>query len=75
MVDTALVLKLLKPIWAQKHEKARRQVRGSRLCWIGRKRTHHRKGQNPAAGKVNFDQILDKTSNICIVEPSPSDPS
>jgi hypothetical protein len=79
MVATALVLKVLKQIWAQKHEKARRLRARIEAVLDWAKAHHYREGQNPAAGKVYLDQILDKTSNICnrraiTGRPRPTDP-
>ena len=73
-VDTALVLKVLKPIWTTKHETARR-LRGrveSVLDWA---RAHHyREGENPARWNGHLSEILDKTDNVHIVKHHPALP-
>jgi integrase len=67
-VDTALVLKVLKPIWTTKHETARRlrpRIE-SVLDWA---RAHHyREGENPARWNGHLSEIFDKTENVHIVK-------
>jgi integrase len=67
-VDTAVVLKVLKPIWTTKHETARR-LRArieSVLDWA---RAHHyREGENPARWNGHLSEIFDKTVNVHIVK-------
>jgi Arm DNA-binding domain len=70
LVDTALVLKVLKPLWTTKHVTASR-VRArieSALDWATAH--HYRQGPNPAAWKNHLALILDKTTNIHLVESS-----
>jgi integrase len=74
MVDTALVLKVLKPIWTTRHETARR-LRArieSVLDWA--QAQHYRERENPARWKGHLDKILDKPENIHIVKHHPALP-
>ncbi len=73
-VDTALVLKVLKPIWTTKHETARRlRTRiESVLDWA--RANHYREGENPARWKGHLDKILDKPENVHIVKHHPALP-
>jgi integrase len=74
MVDTAMVLKVLKPIWTSKHETARR-LRArieSVLDWATAH--HYREGPNPVRWKGHLDQILDKTDNVHVVKHHPALP-
>jgi integrase len=67
-IDTSLVLKVLKPIWTEKHVTASR-LRArieSALDWATAH--HYRQGPNPAAWKNHLALILDKTANIHLVE-------
>jgi hypothetical protein len=70
LVDTALVLKVLKPLWTTKHVTASRlRTRiESALDWATAH--HYRQGPNPAAWKNHLALILDKTTNIHLVESS-----
>src|SRR6266436_3337487 len=73
-VDTALVLKVLMPIWTTKHETARR-LRArieSVLDWA--RANHYREGENPARWKGHLDKILDKPENVHIVKHHPALP-
>lgn len=63
-VDTALVLKILEPIWKTKNETASR-LRGrieSVLDWA---KVHgYREGENPARWKGHLDKLLPKPSRV-----------
>jgi integrase len=64
MVDTALVIKILEPIWTTKPETAGR-VRGrveSILDWA--KAHGFREGENPARWKGHLDNLLAKRSKV-----------
>lgn len=63
-VDTALVMKVLTPIWTTKTETAKR-VRGrieSVLSWATVQK--HRQGDNPARWRGHLDQLLAKPEKI-----------
>lgn len=67
-VDVALVLKILRPLWNEKNETARR-VRGrieSVLDYA--KASGYRTGENPAAWRGNLDQLLPAPSKVQRVE-------
>ena len=67
-VTSADVLKIIGPIWATKHETARR-VRGrieTVLDWA--KENKYRTGENPAALKGNFQHSLPASDAVHIVE-------
>jgi integrase len=67
-IDTALVLKVLEPIWSTKAETASR-LRGrieSVLDWASVR--GHRQGENPARWKGHLDKILPAKSKIARVE-------
>jgi integrase-like protein/Arm domain-containing DNA-binding protein len=67
-VDTALVLKVLEPIWAKKPETAGR-VRGrieSILDWA--KARGYRAGENPARWRGHLDKLLPAPSKVRRVE-------
>ncbi|MEW6389604.1 MAG: integrase arm-type DNA-binding domain-containing protein [Pseudomonadota bacterium] len=67
-IDTALVLKVLEPIWSTKAETASR-LRGrieSVLDWA--KARGHRDGENPARWKGHLDKILPAKSKVARVE-------
>lgn len=66
-VDTALVLKVLEPIWNDKTETATR-VRGrieSVLDWA--RVRGHRHGENPARWRGHLDHLLPKRSKVAAV--------
>jgi integrase len=68
-VDTALVLKCIKPIWATKTETAAR-VRGRIeliLNWAAA--AGYRSGENPARWRGHLDQLLPARSNVQKVKP------
>jgi integrase len=73
-VDTGLVLKILKPIWKDKTETAKR-VRGrieSVLSWAS---AHtYRQGDNPARWRGHLDQVLPKPSKVKRVKHHPALP-
>jgi integrase len=67
-IDTALVLKVLEPIWAAKPETANR-VRGrieSILDWA--KVRGYREGENPARWRGHLDKLLPARSKVRKVE-------
>lgn len=67
-VDTALVMKVLQPIWTTKTETANR-VRGrieSVLAWATVRQ--HRSGDNPARWRGHLDQLLAAPSKVTKVE-------
>jgi integrase len=67
-VDVALVLKILRPIWNERNETARR-IRGrveSVLDYA--KASGYRTGENPAAWRGNLDQLLPAPSKVQRVE-------
>ena len=73
-IDTALVLKALQPIWADKPDTAS-QVRGrieSVLSWA--KACDHRGGENPARWRGHLDQLLPARSNVRRVQHHPALP-
>jgi integrase len=61
-IDTALVLRVLEPIWTEKHETATRlrQRIESVLAWATVR--GYRSGENPARWKGHLDQTLPKIS-------------
>lgn len=68
VVDTALVMKCLDPIWTTKTETASR-LRGrieSVLAWATVRK--YRSGDNPAAWRNHLDQLLPKRSKVQKVE-------
>lgn len=73
-VDTALVLKVLTPIWTKKTETAKR-VRGrieSVLSWATAQ--HLRTGENPARWKGHLDNLLAAPEKVAKVEHHPALP-
>jgi hypothetical protein len=74
MVDTPLVLKVLKPIWTTKHETAKnlRQRIESVLDWATAHR--YREGPNPARWKGHLSQILAKSVDVHVVKNHPAAP-
>jgi integrase len=63
-IDTALILKVLEPIWTTKMETAKR-LRGrleSILDWA--RVSGHRDGENPARWRGHLDKLLPKQSRI-----------
>jgi integrase len=73
-VDTALVLKVLEPLWLTKHETARR-LRArieSVLDWA--KVHKYREGDNPARWKGHLDNLLAKPTEVHSVEHHPALP-
>jgi integrase len=67
-IDTGLVTKAIRPIWAEKPETASR-VRGrieAILDWATV--SGHRQGENPARWKGHLDKLLPKKNNIRPVE-------
>ena len=67
-VDTALVMKVLKPIWTEKTETASR-VRGrieSVLSWATV--AEYRQGDNPARWKGHLDHLLPQRSEVAPVK-------
>ena len=67
-VNTALVLKILEPIWKEKTETAKR-LRGrieNVLAWATVRK--YRQGENPARWKGHLDQLLAAPSKISTVE-------
>ncbi|NVN88605.1 MAG: tyrosine-type recombinase/integrase [Rhodopseudomonas sp.] len=67
-IDTALVLKVLRPIWKEKTETAKR-VRGrieSVLNWA--KAHHYRDGENPARWKGHLENVLANPSKVAKVK-------
>ncbi|WP_175963667.1 tyrosine-type recombinase/integrase [Burkholderia pyrrocinia] len=74
VVDTALVMKALEPIWKEKTETASR-VRGrieSVLDWATVR--GYRTGENPARWKGHLDNLLPKRSKVHKVEHHPALP-
>ena len=73
-IDTALVLKVLEPIWAEKSETATR-VRGrieAVLDWA--KAREFRNGDNPARRKGHLDKLLPARSKVARVRHHPALP-
>jgi integrase len=73
-IDTALVLKVIEPIWATKTETASR-IRGrieTVLSWA--KARGYRQGENPAAWRGHLDQLLPAKSQVSPVENHPALP-
>jgi integrase len=67
-IDTALVMKVLEPIWSEKTETASR-VRGrieSVLDWA--KVRGYRAGENPARWRGHLDKLLPRRSKVAKVE-------
>ena len=63
-IDTALVFKVLQPIWATKTATASR-VRGRVECVLDwAKVMHYRSGENPALWRGNLDKLLPKPSKV-----------
>ena len=63
-IDTALVSKILTPIWSQKPETASR-VRGRIEAVLDYATAHgYRQGDNPARWRGHFDHILPKRSKV-----------
>jgi integrase len=64
MVETAHVLKVLRPIWRSKYPTARilRERIESILAWA--KTNHYRSGENPARWKDHLINVLGKTHHI-----------
>lgn len=63
-VDTAMVMKILEPIWAEKNETASR-VRGrieSILDWAAARK--YREGENPARWRGHLDKLLPKPTKV-----------
>jgi integrase len=71
-IDTALVLKVIEPIWASKPETASR-VRGRIESVISAAKARGEfKGENPAIWKGHLDSLLPKKSKVRDVEPQPA---
>ncbi|MBR1237656.1 site-specific integrase [Bradyrhizobium sp. AUGA SZCCT0182] len=73
-VDTALVLKIIEPIWSTKTETASR-IRGrieTVLDWA--KARGYRQGENPAAWRGHLAQLLPAKSQVAPVENHPALP-
>ncbi|WP_018263341.1 tyrosine-type recombinase/integrase [Methylobacterium sp. WSM2598] len=73
-VDTALVMRVLEPIWTTKTETASR-VRGrieSVLDWA--KTRNHREGENPARWRGHLQNLLPKRSKVQKVQHFPALP-
>jgi integrase len=73
-IDTALVLKVLEPIWSEKTETANR-VRGrieTILDWA--RARGYRTGDNPARWRSHLDQILPRKSRIAPTKHRPALP-
>lgn len=67
-IDTALLMKVLEPIWSTKPETASR-VRGRiELVIAAAKARGEFKGENPATWKGHLDKLLPKTSKVRSVE-------
>jgi integrase len=64
LVDTALVLKVLKPIWNEKHVTASRLRARIEAVLDWATAHHYRQGPNPAAWRNHLALILDKTDNV-----------
>lgn len=67
-IDTALVMKVLEPIWTEKNETASR-VRGrieSVLDWATARK--YRQGENPARWRGHLDKLLPKPTKVQKVE-------
>jgi integrase len=63
-IDTALVMRVLEPIWSTKPETASR-VRGRIESVIGAAKARGEfKGENPATWKGHLDKLLPKTSKV-----------
>jgi integrase len=74
VVDTALVMKAIEPIWAEKPETASR-VRGrieAILDWATVR--GYRQGENPARWRGHLDKLLPKKSKVRRVEHHPALP-
>jgi integrase len=74
VITNADVLKIIQPIWATKHETARR-IRGrieTILDWA--KENKYRSGDNPAALKGNFQHSLPASTSVHIPTPHPALP-
>ncbi|CAI8880367.1 tyrosine-type recombinase/integrase [Burkholderia ambifaria] len=73
-IDTALVMKVLEPIWTTKTETASR-VRGRIESILGWATVHgYRVGENPARLKGHLDKLLPKRSRVQKVEHHPALP-
>jgi integrase len=73
-VDTAMILKILKPIWSTKSETAGR-VRGRiKAILDAAKAAGHRSGDNPAAWEGHLVNLLPKLSKVKAVRPMPAMP-
>ena len=71
-IDTALVMKILDPIWSTKSETASR-VRGRIESVIAAAKARGEyKGENPATWKGHLDKLLPKTSKVRAVENQPA---
>jgi hypothetical protein len=71
-VDTAMVLKILRPIWNTKPETANR-VRGRIEAILDWAKTHtYRQGDNPARWKGHLDNVLPKRSKVRRVRHHPA---
>ena len=67
-IDTALILKVLEPVWTEKPETASR-LRGRMeavLSWA--KVRGHRQGENPAVWRGHLDQLLPARRKVRRIE-------
>lgn len=73
-IDTAMVLKVLEPIWTKKPETASR-VRGRIEAVLDRaKALGYREGENPARWRGHLDKLLPATSKLTTVRHYPALP-
>ena len=73
-VDTAMVMKVLEPIWATKTETASR-VRGRIECVLDWAKTReYRQGENPARWRGHIENLLPARSKVGKVEHHPALP-
>ena len=68
LVETAHVLEVLRPIWAEKTETARRVMQRMKRVLDAATAEHLRQGANPARWSEHLDQILPAPTEITEVE-------
>ncbi len=73
-LDTALVLRVLEPIWTKKAETASRVRQRIETVWDWAKARGYVTGENPARLRGHLDKILSKTSKIKRVKHHPALP-
>jgi hypothetical protein len=73
-VDTALVMRVLGPLWATKPETASRVRQRIERVLSYAKVKEYREGDNPAAWRGHLEQLLPKLSEVRVVRHHPSLP-